>query len=72
MAKRKKVGPNYVTMHLIRKGVARDTALEAVERQLLEARAILTEADIERAAKRDGESKTVTAHSETDPNKSVG
>ena len=48
------------------------TALEAVESQLLEARAILTEADIERAAKRDGESKTVAAHSETDPNKSVG
>ena len=48
------------------------TALEAVERQLLEARAILTEADIERAEERDGESRTVTAHSETDPNKSVG
>ena len=48
------------------------TALETVERQLLEAQAILTEADIERAAKKDGESKTVTAHSETDLNKSVG
>ena len=48
------------------------TALEAVERQLLEARAILTEADIEHAEERDGESRTVTAHSETDPNKSVG